>query len=334
LNRKQILDNVERINTLALDAKAVFEHLRVPVDALYEVTCKYPADELALRQALSNLKSFDEALDKALMAYPALKIAPSGMCGQSEAEILEQLGEVQRRIKTTTSAVQKSGFPEFSDKIVKLNGLCLKIIKILSTNADQKVDMLVQVARDLTQTLMIGSERQNTLEYQGLLSEMRSLRLQLGADELADHLQIVAQISRGADRYGVDAMNTMQITLKELHSTSHWALEAVRNTYSCILPCCVSPTSHVREIEQHADTLCGSMILPRTEQQFKHTCHVLISLNTESLTYDFEQVLELCYGLDELQEITEKMMGKKPMLDEKKLIIDDISEANRQGCCG
>ena len=46
-------------------------------------------------------------------------------------------------------------------------------------------------------------------------------------------------------------------------------------------------------------------------------------------------MLELCYGLDELQEITEKMMGKKPMLDEKKLIVsDEISEANRQGCCG
>ena len=54
---------------------------------------------------------------------------------------------------------------------------------------------------------MIGPERQNTLEYQGLLSEMRSLRLQLGADELADHLQIVAQISRGADQYGVNILS-------------------------------------------------------------------------------------------------------------------------------
>ena len=50
----------------------------------------------------------------------------------------------------------------------------------------------VQVAQDLTQTLMTEQPSKAAgLEYQGLLAEMRSLRLQLGADELADHLQIV-----------------------------------------------------------------------------------------------------------------------------------------------
>lgn len=335
LDQKQVIDTLDRVNRLAQASKSVLHDLREPIDSLYDVTCKYPADELTLKQPLANLKKLDDALDRALMAYPALSIAPKGICGKSEQQVLEELGNVQARVKTVTLALQKSGFPQFSDKIVKLNGLCLKIIQILSTTVDDKVDMLVQVARDLTESLMLNSKHQNHVEYQGFLSELRSLRLQLGADELADHLQIVAQISRGADEYGVDAMNTMQVTLKELASTSEWTQQAVKATYGCIVPCCVVPTGHVMEIDQHAEALCASLVLPRSEQQFRQMCHMLINLDTRSLNHDFEQVLELCYGLDELQEITEKVLGKKPLLDENKTMpFDDLQEANRQGCCG
>ena len=61
----------------------------------------------------------------------------------------------------------------------------------------------VQVARDLTAKLLEPPEKRKKAEFVHLLNELRTLRLEVGIDELADHLQIVSQVSKGADDYGV-----------------------------------------------------------------------------------------------------------------------------------
>ena len=63
------------------------------------------------------------------------------------------------------------------------------------------------MARDLTAKLLVPPEKRVRAEFEHLLNELRILRLEMGIDELADHLQIVSQVSKGADDYGVRYSN-------------------------------------------------------------------------------------------------------------------------------
>ena len=134
----------------------------------------------------------------------------------------------------------------------------------------------------------------------------------------------------------LEVMRKMQFNLTKLSETAHEAYNVVRETYRCWIPCCAFPAEQIGVIEECAYQLVQSLLKPADLATFQQTCNTLVKLDTASLSRDFQDVLQLCYGLDQLQEVTERLLGTTTFQlasTEHKDPVPVVVQQDPRACC-
>eukprot|EP00658_Telonema_sp_P-2_P031433 TRINITY_DN23511_c0_g1_i5.p1 TRINITY_DN23511_c0_g1~~TRINITY_DN23511_c0_g1_i5.p1 ORF type:complete len:367 (-),score=90.53 TRINITY_DN23511_c0_g1_i5:71-1171(-) len=339
INSKEVLQTVNKINELSHKTQALTSSLYSTIADLRESTRDFPL-ETGITDVVGAMEALQTSLDVALCPRPACNLSPTGMCSccvMDEQDIVLQLTATQARVQSTLADARRGGFIEFSQKITDLHSLCGKILQLMMDQKAQQnhsvaVQILIKVAGELAEKVMEPEDPQSRTVLRSLVNELRALRLQIGVDEFADHLQLVANVSRGADSHGVHAMQAMRSNLDQMGRTAHEARDVVRSTYNGWPSCLVQPAAQLQVVEQRSDELVRALVSQATVSKFDAIFTALIRLDSDSLEDSFKEVLRFCYVLDQLQEYSEMLLGTTSFKlsstdtkDESAVIVESAS---------